>query len=247
MQVRVFSDLHLEFDTAMGHEFDPGTGDILVLAGDVCLAADIYNPLYQEFFHKCIQGYNRVFYVMGNHESYHGDFNQTYSLLKEGLPEGITLLHNTVHKVDGVNFIGATLWTNMNNLNVETIEQARNGMNDYHLVENFSPEISIDQHLFTREWFNSVIPTLEGPVFVITHHAPSPQSVKGRYVGSEGMYSSDLEQFICNHPNVTHWAHGHIHENNDYMIGNCNVISNPRGYNGSELNPNFDPSLSIEV
>jgi hypothetical protein len=42
-------------------------------------------------------------------------------------------------------------------------------------------------------------------------------------------------------------VHGHIHENNDYMVGNCRIISNPRGYHGMELNPNFNPRLDIEV
>ena len=241
------SDLHLEFDLHNGCEFDPGTGDVLVLAGDVCLAADVENPLYQNFFEKCVAGYNNVLYVMGNHEHYHGDFNKSYAQLKAGLPKGITLLNNTAVKIDGVNFIGATMWTSMNNLDVETIETARGRMNDYQCVENFSPERSIDDHLFTREWFNSVIPTLEGPVFVVTHHAPSPQSVKGRYVDSVGMYSTNLEQFITNHPNITNWVHGHIHENNDYNVGNCRIVSNPRGYNGMELNPNFDSNLEILV
>ena len=38
MNVRVLSDLHLEFDY---EDYDPGEGDVLILAGDICCAVDI--------------------------------------------------------------------------------------------------------------------------------------------------------------------------------------------------------------
>ena len=244
MKVKVMSDLHLEFDDE-NSQFDPGTGDVLVLAGDICVAAE-YDK-YHEFFVKCVKGYNRVLYVMGNHEHYNGDFNQTYFTLKERLPLGVTLMNNTSHCINGVHFVGSTLWTNMNNLDADTIEEARDCMNDYHLVDNFAPEMSIDQHLFTREWFESCVPMLRGPVFMITHHAPSTQSVKGRYTNSVGMYSTDMEKFIKENENICYWAHGHIHHSNDYQIGQCRVISNPRGYSGYETNPQFSPTYEIEI
>ena len=33
MKIKLLSDVHLEFG-----DFDPGTGDVLILAGDVCTA-----------------------------------------------------------------------------------------------------------------------------------------------------------------------------------------------------------------
>ena len=245
MKVKVMSDLHLEFDNPE-EEFDPGTGDILVLAGDICVASN-YDWRYHDFFVKCVQGYNKVFYVLGNHEHYNGDFNETLNILRERLPIGITIMNNRSEFIDGVHFIGATMWTNMNNLNPDTIEEARSCMNDYHCVDNFSPEKSIEEHMTSREWFERCLPTLRGPVFVMTHHLPSKRSVKGRYVGAEGMYSSDMESFIDNHPEIKWWAHGHCHESSDYMIGNCQVVCNPRGYNHSELNSNFNPDFELEI
>ncbi len=245
MKVKVISDLHLEFDKP-DQPFDPGTGDILVLAGDICVASN-YSWEYHDFFVKCVQGYNRVFYVLGNHEHYNGDFDQTLEILRKRLPFGITIMNNRSEFVDGVHFIGSTMWTNMNNLDPNTIENARQTMNDYHCVDNFSPEKSVEEHMFTRNWFERAIPTLRGPVFVITHHAPSTQSVHGRYLNTASMYSSDLESFINRNPNIKWWAHGHIHHNNDYMIGDCRVISNPRGYNGMELNPQFNVSFEVDI
>ena len=82
---------------------------------------------------------------------------------------------------------------------------------------------------------------------MITHHSPSPQSVKGRYEDSVGMYSTNMEKFIQSNDNIKYWVHGHIHHNNDYKVGECRIISNPRGYSGYEVNPMFNPDLEFEV
>ena len=156
-------------------------------------------------------------------------------------------MNNRSEFLDGVHFIGATMWTDMNNSDPEIIETARRCMNDYQLIDNFSPERSIEEHKFSVEWFERCIPMLRGPVFVMTHHAPSAKSVKGRYKGSEGMYSSNMEAFIKKHPNILWWAHGHVHVPNDYMIEQCRVVGNPRGYNHSELNPLFKLAHEIEI
>jgi hypothetical protein len=45
-----------------------------------------------------------------------------------------------------------------------------------------------------------------------------------------GAYSSDLDQFILDRPQIKLWTHGHTHEPFDYMIGSTRVVCNPRGY-----------------
>ena len=249
MNVRLFSDLHLEFDDE-GKQFEPGTGDVLVLAGDVCNVSEY--DRYHHFFEQCVMGYNKVFYIMGNHELYGGVWEDDFHTLKNKLPKGITLLHNSSEYYKGVHFVGATLWTNQNNLNHETITQSQQCMNDYHLItkkdgRTLSVMDTIDAHMQTRQWFEQMLPTLNGDVFMITHHAPSPDSVKGRYVNNGGAYATDMSGLMKQFPNIKNWVHGHIHENNDYMIGECRVVSNPRGYHGMELNKNFNPRLDIEV
>jgi len=36
------------------------------------------------------------------------------------------------------------------------------------------------------------------------------------------------------HPQIKLWTHGHTHHEFDYMIGECRVVCNPRGYHGYE-------------
>ena len=68
---------------------------------------------------------------------------------------------------------------------------------------------------------------------VVGHHAPSKLSTKPWYehdVLMNGAYSSDLNQFILERPQIKLWTHGHTHEDFDYMIGTTRVVCNPRGY-----------------
>ena len=249
MLVKLYSDCHLEFQTD-GEMMNPGTGDVLVLAGDICNVCEY--DRYHNFFKQCVAGYNKVFYVVGNHENYGSVWEDTIKTLKNKLPRGITLLHNSSEYYKGTHFVGATLWTNQNNLNHETITQSQQCMNDYHLItkedgRNLSVMDTIDSHMKSREWFEQALPTLRGDVFMITHHAPSFESVKGRYVNNAGAYASDMSGLMNQFPSIKTWVHGHVHESSDYMLGGCRIVANPHGYHGMEVNPNFNPHLEIEV
>jgi len=72
---------------------------------------------------------------------------------------------------------------------------------------------------------------------VVGHHAPSKASTHAQYADQtmvNGAYSSDLDQFILDRPQIKLWTHGHTHHEFDYMIGSCRVMCNPRGYDGYE-------------
>ena len=68
---------------------------------------------------------------------------------------------------------------------------------------------------------------------VVGHHAPSRLSTHPRYSRElimNGGYSSELDDFIQDHPQIKLWTHGHTHEDFDYMIAGCRILCNPRGY-----------------
>ena len=70
-------------------------------------------------------------------------------------------------------------------------------------------------------------------LIVVGHHAPSKASTHPRYAHEtimNGGYSSDLSDFILDRPGIKLWTHGHTHEDFDYMIGDCRIVCNPRGY-----------------
>jgi Icc-related predicted phosphoesterase len=271
MKINFVSDLHLEF----GPQTLPG-GDVLILAGDICEARSLskdyhstkpepYTPgafRYYDFFETECAKYDRVFMVMGNHEHYHGRFDRTYDTLKGLLPANITLLENEIVEHNGVMIMGATMWTDCNKGDDLTLYHLKGCMNDYKVVQNYYkdrnvyhkliPEHTCGVHRKTREWFKLMLSMhRDKPFVIVTHHAPSFMSVPDMYKGDQlmnGGYASDLSEFILDNENIKIWIHGHMHDPIDYEIGQCRVISNPKGYQGWDPNfGSFDPAKSIDV
>ena len=225
--------------------YHPGTGEVLVLAGDIGVAGDLHDEdsYFQRFLADCAAGYDKVFMVLGNHSSYDYDFTQTLGTHRALMPEGITLLENQSEYYGGVHWVGATMWSDFKNGNPIEMLQAGDSMNDYHIIRHgdrtLQPADTLHEHDETIAWFNQCLPTLRGKVVMITHHCPTYHSLSGRYGNSlSGAYATDLTQMI--HSYAPHaWIHGHVHESNDYIIGTTKVLSNPRGYTPHGINPNY--------
>lgn len=98
----------------------------------------------------------------------------------------------------------------------------------------FSPEKSVVEHKKMMELLRATVATNPFNKFVVVgHHAPSKLSTKPKYerdVIVNGAYSSDLSEFMLDHPQIKLWTHGHTHDPYDYMVGSCRVVCNPRGY-----------------
>jgi len=281
MRVNVISDLHIDFaDLTL-----PG-GDVLILSGDVFEAKSfkqaMYNPdmvlleherkdqrpdrFYRFMVEECAAKYRHVLYVMGNHEHYGFQYHKTYAHIKEQLPDNIYILENEVKEIDGVLFLGATLWTDMNKGDDLTLYHMKSMMNDYRQVTMFNeaksayhklqPEKTMTDHHHTVAYFKHMLEENRAtgrrlPVVVVTHHAPSKASTKPRYIDDvimNGAYSSDLSEFILDNPEIKVWTHGHTHDNFDYMIGTTRIICNPRGYKGyEEQAEHFDPTIGFDI
>lgn len=259
MKIKLLSDLHLEFGN-----FDAGEGDVLILAGDIVNVKEMtegtpQGKYYISFLEKCANNYNKVFLVLGNHESYGGNVDKTVKKLREITDvEGstITVLDNSVETYEGVNFIGATLWTNYDEGNASKMQTAKKAMTDYYVITEGDPEeplvpsVTIKKHDETIAYLTETLPTLEGQTVVITHHAPHPQSLSGDYVDDNlsAAYHSDLTTFIENNKeSIQYWCHGHIHHTNDYNVSGVRVLSNPRGYAKYNENPDFNPEFEFEI
>ena len=97
-----------------------------------------------------------------------------------------------------------------------------------------SPDDVVIEHKDMLNYVHQVIQNAPGkPVVVCGHHAPSKMSTHPRYKDEtlmNGGYSSDLSEFILDHPEIKLWTHGHTHEQFDYSIGGTRIVCNPRGY-----------------
>ena len=119
-------------------------------------------------------------------------------------------------------------------------------------VAKFSPEKSVREHKAMVQFIrDSIASRPDMPWVVVGHHSPSKQSTKPQYerdVIVNGAYSSDLTEFILDHPQIKLWTHGHTHHEFDYMIGTTRIFCNPRGYIGYERQADyFDASKVIEL
>jgi predicted phosphodiesterase len=99
----------------------------------------------------------------------------------------------------------------------------------------FTPHDALNDHKLCLAHIKEVIGsgTPDQKFVVVGHHAPSRLSTHPRYATDiimNGGYSSSLDEFILNNPQIKLWTHGHTHEDFDYMIGSTRIVCNPRGY-----------------
>lgn len=175
-------------------------------------------------------------------------------MLESHLLSNVYLLEREVKEIDGVTFIGGTLWTDMNNRDSLTLYHMKSMMNDFRIVKNtgtqvsfrdsdgkfhsrpgkFSPEDAATEFDAMKGYISTVVEGRYDQKFVVVgHHAPSRLSTHERYKHDtimNGGYSSDLDQFILDRPQIKLWTHGHTHHSFDYLIGSTRVVCNPRGY-----------------
>jgi predicted phosphodiesterase len=266
MKVKVVSDLHLEC-CELGHGVpDLGEGEVLILGGDILCARHFkkngnLRKVYKDFLKKCADNFDLVLYIAGNHEAYGYNYEGTWDVLKENLPSRVVLLENDYVKIQDWVFIGATLWTDFCNGHPLEMMEARQCMNDYKVIRitpkyrKMQPEDTYRFHNESRYYLETKLEEFKNQkIWVLTHHAPSYQSVHEKYKRggiANGAYVSNLDGLILDHPEIRVWSHGHTHTSFDYKIGDCRVVCNPRGYyngyNNADLNLDFDPNFEVEL
>ena len=98
----------------------------------------------------------------------------------------------------------------------------------------FSPQDAVTEFDAMTGYIGTVTEGRYDQKFVVVgHHSPSRLSTHPRYAKDtvmNGGYSSNLDEFILNHPQIKLWTHGHTHHNFDYCIGSTRIVCNPRGY-----------------
>lgn len=258
MKIKVWSDLHLEF---RDHQFDhihiehPDDKETtLLLAGDIGLGMGA-----RPFVEEMCKHFKHVLLICGNHEYYHQpDFNkvnedwQKYEL--EEAPKNFNFLYNDWRLLDGVRFLGGSMWTDFNDGDPISMGAAHRIMNDYADIKcggmPITPHFTMREHdRFMDFLIAKFDEPFDGPTVVMSHHSPGNElkrrGHRGDRIGSA--YFADIEEVIGNHNKVKLWVHGHTHRNWDYMINETRVICNPYGYWGHATNKEFDRALIVEV
>ncbi|MFT0534244.1 metallophosphoesterase family protein [Castellaniella hirudinis] len=248
LRLHILSDLHLSMQ---GLALPETHADITILAGDIARPA------------KAMQWASRirhpVLYVPGNHEFYSGVIPDVRAQLARHAAEyGIHLLDQQAAVIQGIRFLGATLWTDFELFGPEQREQAMEQtgrfMRDFQVIRNgdgsvFSPRDSVALFRQQYDWLDAQLDLpFDGPTVVITHHAPSLRSVHPRFEDSlvSAGFVSDCTGLMGR---ACLWVHGHTHDSFDYTVRGTRVLCNPRGYCRDGINENtaFDPGLCVGI
>jgi predicted phosphodiesterase len=202
---------------------------------------------FRDFLKRCSFQFPHVIYVAGNHEFYHGKWKASLQYLRDECAKfpNVYFLERDVKVINDVTFVGATLWTDCNKGDPLTLHALADMMNDYRIIRNdehgytkLRPAHSMYRHQQTIAYLKAILPDMKDRTIVFAgHHAPSKQSTHPKYQNDQimnGGYSSDLSEFILDHPEIKLWTHGHTHDPFDYMIGTTRIVCNPRGYAGHD-------------
>ena len=251
MKIRIYSDLHLEFSDWTPPQLP---ADIVVLAGDIHVGSRAF-PWARRHFKT-----ERIVYVAGNHEYFGSDIDSMKLELRRAAREfDAHFLDQDSVVIDGVRFLGTTLWTDFALYGAEphdvqdAMSYAYQAMHDYRVIklspgEDLRPEHTRQMHAAQATWLKQQIDApFDGRTVIVTHHLPHLKSVHPNFEGerSNPAFASDLSALFRDH--VKLWVHGHTHESMDYEFGATRVLCNPRGYLPQLPNLNFQPQLTANV
>lgn len=248
--------MHLEFSKYIPHS-ESQHADVIVVPGDVMGKGHGIRALREMWPDKVIVT------VSGNHEHYGNEMNKNIFEMREAAKErGIHFLENDEVIIDGIRFLGCTLWTDFMLYGREKrhycLINAQQCLNDFRNIRtnggkwNFRPLDSVEIHNESLKWLQQKIDeTFDGPTIIVTHHAPSYKSVVPRFQDDllSACFASNLDH-VMDGAKIDLWVHGHMHDSIDYVINGTRVICNPRGYcryEGGEENEYFEPGLLIDV
>ena len=288
MNIQLLSDLHLESHPHFAAQPLAGA-DVLVLAGDIGsyqqdsaltrlgvpdfgLARFSPRPA-----HEGGAGWpTPVIFVPGNHEYDGLEFDEAHQRLRQACERwGLIWLEQESVVLQGVRFVGCTLWSDFDGLSsapgpaandaeaaapgalaehLKARDKAFRAANFYlrknHSLQAGAPMLAEqvrEQALKSQRWLRQALATgFDGPTVAVTHFAPSLLSADPRYGLTPGTAG------FCNAlddllPAAQLWLHGHLHCPQDYVSRGCRVVANPLGYARKGEQKNYRPELLIAV
>jgi len=271
VKLQLYSDLHLEANPDFRPQ--PATGaDLLVLAGDIGSyqtrrdGSRMAEPDWGLQRFSPLPQYGGwpvpVLFVPGNHEYDALDFDTVHADLRTTCDRlGIRWLEREQTVIDGVRFIGTTLWSDYDALiEPDTRDPDRQRDKAFRAANFYLSKMATQRHgalfdaaamrvvgLQCQAWLDHALAQPHaGKTVVVTHFAPSLRSADPRYGLTPGTagFCNALDGWLAR---ADLWLHGHLHCAHDYRVGNCRVVANPLGYAIKNEQDGFLPAALIEV
>lgn len=264
MKLRIYSDIHLDHLAGAAStkgaraafwyppELPDDKDTILILAGDLWFGTKFIEWAGFSWISIVAAQFKEVLIVLGNHDYWTmGDLTITKGaekcnmMLQDYGFLNVHVLDCDIVERDGIIFIGATLWTDINRgdpLDMMNMPQfmAYDGKCKYSTgingaYEKFSSYKWVNTHQKHKDYIRHVCnQNRDKQIVVITHHLPLTTMGDPLYNGnsSNAYYMSDLSDIILDNPQIKMWCCGHSHVANDFIFGETKMYMNPVGYQG---------------
>lgn len=249
MRIRYISDLHIDINRGLKSiplfsekmRKDIAKDDVLVVAGDV--VNDTKHPRFEAFLKECSLLWKKVVFVAGNHDYAIGKSMQETDKHLAMLCKqyDIAYLNKSVEMIDGVPFIGCTLWSDLKR---EAYVQLWNNFLDSKIriedpngTRKIRYEDYVGLHQDQKKWLIDALKKYEAfpQRVVITHHAPTyidASHPKYKNGISNSFFMNDMDALLGDMPDERKglWIFGHTHWNTLQDRGSWIVTSNCVGY-----------------
>ncbi|KAI9719482.1 MAG: putative secondary metabolism biosynthetic enzyme [Chrysothrix sp. TS-e1954] len=241
-RVQYMSDLHLELLNSYLDFSIPVEAPSLILAGDIGRFSS-FEKLDAFIAHQCAN-FQRVLFVIGNHEPY--GMTRAQCLVKAKAMEQhpkmagrLDVLHRKrVDLNETSTVLGCTLHSYISD---DAKDIVREKVNDFKMIKEWTVHDHNTEHGADVAWLKAELASLAAQeshrnVTVVTHHAPALKGTTDpRYESNpwSSAFSTDLLETVLAWPGASQvhtWVFGHTHWCANFKVGHIRVVSNQRGY-----------------
>lgn len=251
MRAWIFSDLHLAKDA--GPLIPVPRADVCVCAGNV-VSGGLEESV--RWLGAKVCPHMPVILVPGNYD-YRGpsipEVMEEGRIIARQFPR-LHILDEQVVVLEGVRFVGATLWADLALFGEENraVEAAKT-LADYAEIKTssnprrrYTPWQSIARHHRARLFLErQLTESSDYPTVVITHYAPSLHSVPNCLFDDPlaPSLASNVDRLILKFEPAI-WIHGHIPQSREFPIGQTKIVCNARG---RVARSDFVPDLVVDL
>lgn len=268
-KIQFCSDLHLDMLSNAKFIVDnplSAYGNILIIAGDLIELNGLSKPFLIEEISMICKGFEKVFWLPGNHEYYdyiHRKSN-TLSLYEKPIKniDNLILIDNYSKIFKRRKLIFSTMWSKIEPENERSV---LSGLNDFRKIRIIDSATNKDRKFSVEDFnelhqlgFNFIKTEVEAAriekekgniddIIVITHHVPTLQYFNPKFLDNplNNAFAVELEQYIET-SGIDYWIHGHNHFNHPpFSIGQTKILCNQLGYVRYGENQGFDWSSVI--
>ena len=284
MKLQLLSDLHLESNPGFVPEPAP-EADLLVLAGDIgsYQEGSALRALEDTDFglgrFSPLRGWPvPVLFVPGNHEYDGLDFDVAHARLRETCARlGIVWLERESTVLQGVRFVGTTLWSDFDALGplagqpmpealpthappgglsaqLKARDKAFRAANWYlsktGTTRDGAPWLAAqvrEQALQCQQWLANVLAQAHEGPTVVVTHFAPSLRSADPRYGLVPGTAGFCNALDALLPRAQLWLHGHLHCPSDYTHEGCRVVANPLGYAGKGEQARFVAQRTLDV